>query len=388
MIDSTSLTFALLRRELCADTDISLPAVPDESILRQAFRLAARHDLAHIVGAALCKTGLVSGSPLAVQCKRQQILAVYRYERIAYALRQMCAVLEEAGIPHMLLKGAHLRRYYPTPEMRTSSDIDLLVKPDDLDRAIGRLTEALNYTRIRRGAHDELLRTQSGIDVELHFSLIETTDERSRRVSQILSTSWETAIPLEGAQFGCTMSVEMLYFYQIAHMAKHFTEGGCGIRFFMDVWVLEHRAPAPNHTRLDAMLAQGDILSFAAAAHRLAEVWFSEAEPDALTLDMANFVISGGVYGSIDNRVQLQRLKRGRFGYFLSRVFLPCRSMKYQYPVLQKHPWLLPFCEVHRWGRLLSKSTARRIQYELNVNQSVTPQSQTAVRDLLNRLGL
>lgn len=115
MIDSTSLTFALLRRELCADTDISLPAVPDESILRQAFRLAARHDLAHIVGAALCKTGLVSGSPLAVQCKRQQILAVYRYERIAYALRQMCAVLEEAGIPHMLLKGAASAAILPHP---------------------------------------------------------------------------------------------------------------------------------------------------------------------------------------------------------------------------------------------------------------------------------
>lgn len=385
MTDSTSLTLTLLRREL-TNTDIPMPAAVDEQILQQAFRLSVRHDLAHMVGAALMRTGIGQDYPIAAQFKRRQIMAVYRYEHITYELNRMCASLEAAGIPHMLLKGAHLRRFYPAPEMRTSSDIDLLVKTEDLNRAVKLLTGEIGYTHIRRGAHDVLLLTPSGIHLELHYDLIEA--EKYKAIREVLRNVWNSAVLLDGTAYGYTMSTEMLYFYHIAHMVKHFTEGGCGVRFFMDLWILEHRTPAFDREKLEAMLARCNLHTFAGAARGLAEVWFSGAPHDQLTQDMAQFVLSGGVYGSVENRVHLRRLENNRFRYLLSRIFLPYSTIKYQYPILQKHAWLLPFCEVHRWFRLLSKSTAKRIRYELNVNKFVSPESQAATRDLLSRLGL
>jgi hypothetical protein len=339
-----------------------------------------------MVGAALAHTGIRQDYPITAQFKRQQIMAFYRYERITYELGRMCAVLEAAKIPHMLLKGAHLRQYYPSPEMRTSSDIDLLVRPEDLDQAVKLLTDQIGYTNIRQGSHDIMLLTSSGIHLELHYALIET--EQYQTIQEILSHVWENALPLSDTAYGYTMSEEMLYFYHIAHMVKHFTEGGCGIRFFMDLWILEHRAPSYDHKKLETMLRKCNLYTFTEAARKLAEVWFSDEQTDDLTQDMAQFVLSGGVYGSLENRVKLQRLEKNHFRYLLSRIFLPYSTLKYQFPILQKHAWLLPFCEIRRWFRLLSNSTAKRIRYELDVNKTVSPELQAQTRELLSRLGL
>lgn len=386
MSDSTALTLALLRRELTSDPTIPLPAAVDTSNLLQAFRLSARHDLAHMVGAALKRDGLGGGSDVMQQFRRQRHLALYRYEYITFEIQRACAALEAEHIPHLLLKGAHLRKYYPAPEMRTSSDIDLLVKPCDLDRAITALTDRIGYTYVHRSSHDVLLLTPSGIHFELHYDLIE--HERYRQVRRILASVWESAVPMDGSAYGYTMSLEMLFFYHIAHMVKHFTDSGCGIRFFMDLWVLMHCTPSYDNDKLEKMLSDCGMLTFCRAVCDLAEVWFAGAEHTDLTKKIEKFVVSGGVYGSVENRVRLKRAESNRTSYLFSRIFLPYDSMKYQYPILQKHAWLLPFYEVHRWFRLLSKPTADRIRSEVAFNQSLPAEVQSETRELLKQLGL
>jgi len=385
MYESAVLTLALLRRELTGDSYL-LPAELDEEILRQVLFLSSRHDLGHIAGAALDKTEGTEAFSVIRDFRRLQHLALYRCEYIAYELERTCAALNAEKIPHMLLKGAHIRRYYPSPEMRTSSDIDLLVKTEDLARAVHVLTEQVGYAYVREGSHDVLFRTSNGMYFELHFVLTDAEQYRGKR--DISDAAWESAVLLEECEYSYIMSPEMLFFHHIAHMAKHFMEGGCGIRFFMDLWILKNRAPACDMETLRRMLSESGLTAFSDAVCALAEVWFSAAAPTALTDRMAEFVLSGGVYGSTQNRTLVKRANTNRFSYLLSRLFLPYDTMKYQYPVLKKHAWLLPFCEIHRWFRLLSGSTAKRIKNEIEFNNSVTAQTQAETRALLDQLGL
>ncbi|MFX7845188.1 nucleotidyltransferase family protein, partial [Acinetobacter baumannii] len=78
----------------------------------------------------------------------------------------------------------------------------------------------------------------SGQHIELHFNLIE--DHRIKGASAILNRVWDAAVPCGGWTYQYEMPDELFYFYHIAHMAKHVENGGCGIRPFLDIWVLMH----------------------------------------------------------------------------------------------------------------------------------------------------
>ena len=106
-------------------------------ILPALFKLAKRHDLAHLIGDALDKNGLLEeGSEAQKRFLRERNMAVYRYEQIQHEFEQICDVLVKAEIAFIPLKGSVIRPLYPEPWMRTSCDIDILVKEENLSAAI------------------------------------------------------------------------------------------------------------------------------------------------------------------------------------------------------------------------------------------------------------
>ena len=74
------------------------------------------------------------------------ILAM-RNLRMMHTLEWIAAAFDRAGIPLMVLKGAALYlTLYERPDRRAMDDLDLLVKPVDVDRAVV-LLEQLGYHR-------------------------------------------------------------------------------------------------------------------------------------------------------------------------------------------------------------------------------------------------
>ena len=353
--------------------------------LAPLYSLAVRHDLAHLLGHALFEEGVTDDSEATRAFEKQQMLAIFRYEGFAFEIGQVEAALEAAEIPFVILKGSVLRGLYPEPWMRTSCDVDVLVRPEDHAAAEACLTERLGYRREGEGDHDVTLVSEGGVHVELHFALVE--ERRAGGAFELLCRVWDYAAPREGFRFNCALADEFFYFYHVAHMAKHFAGGGCGVRSFLDLWFLEQM----NHdeTARDALLAEGGLLSFAAEARRLCRLWFSGEETADAPDDVARFVLFGGVYGSKDNYVAIQQKKRGgRVGYILARMFLPYREMRYLYPILQKCPVLLPVFWVWRWIDHLVHGGAKRSLRELERNRTLTPEERDATASMLSRLGL
>lgn len=380
----TDIMIALIRSEICGD-DLSsdIKDCITSNLLETLYAMSRHHDVCHIIASALARHELLEkGSELGAKFQKQQMLAVFRYEHLNYELDVLSEALENAKIPYLPLKGSVMRKYYREPWLRTSCDIDVLVHKDDLERAEAVFVKTLEYRAEGKGTHDVSFFSQSGVHVELHYEL----NEVKFRVFDVLSNVWSYSKADGGYRYA--MPDELFYFYHIAHMAKHFEEGGCGLRPFIDLWILD-RCVEHDRVLRDKLLADEKLLAFAEAARELSEYWFSQAEPTELALAMQQYILEGGVYGNIDNRIALHQSKRGgRLGYILSRIFIPYDTLKCYYPILEKHRWLTPICEVRRWFRILIGGKMKKSLYEMEVNNSISKDKIESTTDLIKRLEL
>ena len=351
------------------------------------YKLSKKHDIAHLIGDALSKQKLLeSGDEWAQKFQKERLLALYRYEQLNFALGEICQTLEAAEIPFLPLKGSVIRPYYPEPWMRTSCDIDVLVHEEDLDRAVAALTEGMNYRSGVKGSHDIPLFSPGGMHIELHYVLVE--DDVANQANATLSNVWQYTCEKEGYTYHMVMSDEMFYFYHIAHMAKHFEYGGCGIRSFLDLWILEQKIVYDTEKR-DELLKKGDLFTFAMASEMLSKVWFGDGMDTEVTQSMEKYILHGGVYGTMDNKVAVQQKRKGgKVKYLFSRVFLPYNSIKFHYPILEKHRWLMPFMQVRRWFKLIFLGGLKRSVNEISINATLSKEQQDSTQQLLKQLGL
>lgn len=382
------LFFALIRSQVCGEPlSDGEKALCTEECLEELYELSSKQDLAHIVSAALVKNQMLSNeSEIASKFKKKKMMSIYRYQGLGYEYETVCAAFDEAGFDYLPLKGAVIRKYYPEPWMRTSCDIDILVKNDDIERASSVLTDKLGYRREEMGNHDISFFSPSGFHMELHYDLVE--DGIAGKSNKTLASVWEYSHPIKDGSHHMEMSDGMFYFYHIAHMAKHFERGGCGVRTLLDGWILTHKVEGDIPER-EKLLTDGELYTFSKVVERLSDIWFSGAPYDEQALRIEEYIISGGTYGTVSNKVSVAQTKMGsKFKYAMSRIFLPYESLKFHYPVLQAHRWLMPVCQVRRWFKLLFKGGVKRSIRELQSNQKVTKEDNEDIAGLLKSMGL
>ncbi len=384
--DTIYILFAILRSVFHSNqmSDADKLLITDDSLL-EVVELASKHNIAHLIALGVLNSGLADNE-IKPQLEQIMFRAVYLYEKLNYELKQVSEALEKAGIPFIPLKGSVLRNYYPEPWMRTSCDIDILVHEKDLRTAITYLVENLKYTEHEQNSHDVSLFSPSGNHIELHYDLVEEGIAGSS--SEILGDIWDIVTVKDGYSYHYEMSDDMFYFYHIAHMAKHFENGGCGIRPFIDLLILDGIQEADKEKR-DELLQQGNLLKFAKAARKLSRIWFSSEQYDFISQQMEDYILQGGVYGNEKNRIIVQQQRHGGpIKYALSKIFLPYEIIKFHYPVLQKHKWLTPIMEIRRWFKLIFCGHLRRTTKELHYNNNITNTEAENMQNFLRSMGL
>lgn len=357
--------------------------LPDMVDLEAVYNLAKKHSLLHLAAYGLEKL-MLPDSEITRKFQAAKMQAIYHHVRMDYEYEQICRILETAQIPFIPLKGAVIRQYYPEPWMRNSCDIDILVKEESL---LAAETVLQSHGWLRRGEktfHDVSLFSASGVHLELHFSIV----EQFACIDYVLNQCWEYACPVEGKQYEYRFTKEFLLYHQLAHMSYHFVYGGCGVRSFLDLWILKNRCCWDEDILRDLCKKAG-LESYYDACMSLTEIWFQNGDHNALTLQMEQYVFHGGMYGKISNRVLLDQAKAG--GYWknlIKRVFFPYHRMIIKYPVLVKHKWLMPLFYLVRWGQLITKKRWKRTLRELASHQDNSKEDILKARDLLQYLGL
>ena len=151
----------------------------------------------------------------------------------------------------------------------------------------------------------------------------------------------------------------------IAHEYKHFMGSGTGLRSLLDTYVyLNQKGGELDWPYIESETQKLRIAEFERNNRELAVRLFSGEPLTEQDEDMLGYVLSSGTYGTMKNYVRNQIAKRGRLGYLLSIAFLPYRSMKMLYPILDPLPILLPICWVLRLVKAII-TKPKKVLYQL-----------------------
>ena len=209
--------------------------------------------------------------------------------RLLFLSRDILDTLDHHGIPSLLLKGMGTAGFYPSPLMRKSGDVDILIPdPGQLTKAIGVLEEhGLKVKETQLALHHVVMSFEDTIDVELHSLLAEPFDDE--RINRILMKQQRRLLskheaghatrPVAGEVAGGAtgdasehwaeydlssdddfvinrnvLGVELItlgdafHAYELLlHMLQHYLRSGFGIRLLCD-WVCFWNREIPEHT--------------------------------------------------------------------------------------------------------------------------------------------
>ena len=347
-----------------------------DEFLVDLFRLSDFHDLAHIVSFVLNKEGITTPEAF----KKKENLAKYRFGIHDYETERIKSVFEEEKVPYVILKGATIRKVYANPYLRPSGDIDVLVKKEDLKRVNEILIKQFGAKLIEEQQHDNLYRTENDVNIELHFSL-----GHNEEAKKLLKLTWATSEKTFG-EYGLKMPDKLLSVYLIFHMANHFKGGGCGVKSFIDLHLLNRHSGFSAQTGKE-LLEEIGLEKFADYSYALANYWFNDGKQSAILTDMERFVISGGVYGTLKQKTKVESAKTDS-DYYKRRIFLSFDEMKSRNRKLEKYPFLFPYYTLKRWCALLSGKKRRAIKQEIGYKKNFTDEKLQQTDALFKELGL
>lgn len=332
--------------------------IPQGIALDGLIALAERHNVANIIYYALRDLG-IENKRLSNAC----LLAIFADAKQQYYLDEIKQSFEKNKIRFLCMKGIVLKRLYPTTDMRTATDMDIYIDDENSEKAqelmteIGFKTESFNHE-----LQDDAYIADDIVHVELHRKLISNKcrwDEKCQDIVQRIT-------PKSEGSYEYVMTNEDFYLHMIGHMAKHMKYTGFGIRMVVDVWLyLEKFKSEMDLDILDERLKYCGLYDFNQVILKLNDYWFNSANASPATLQLADYVVTSGTFGTYEQLISTEaavnggKIKSksvGKLKKILQTVFLPYRNMCTLYPNLRNMPILLPIYWLRRaFDRLLHK---------------------------------
>lgn len=344
----TACMAAYLRGETLA------PTLSDEQ-WKALYAVAKRQSLSGALFVSLKRTAMPAA--MFARLQRDAYLTLARYEDQQQAIGDIRAALDAAGVTHAFFKGAVVRGYYRDPTMRSMGDIDAVIRERDRAASHEALLQAGFTVKTRNG--EVWVYTRDGVLFELH-TVVRRYNARIQ-YAEDYETLWQDTA--QENRFTVALRDDAQAAFVIAHLASHFSGGGCGIRQLMDVAACF--AHAPSSAAWEAVISRLEPLGIDGFARRLlwlCRVWFGCDVPDELCTPLDDAceqfllcrLLDDGTFGT-DERVMLAQLRRdtrrkqagGASGGVWRRIFPPARELRRRYGYA-KHPWLLPVAYGHR----------------------------------------
>lgn len=204
---------------------------------------------------------------------------------------------------------------------------------------------------------------------------------------------WKLAKPTKTSRFCFSPEEEFIYLF--THFAKHYRDGGIGLKHAVDLFVFKNANPALNQSYILAELKKLQLLSFYQNVSAMLRCWFSGESANKVTDFLTQRIFQSGAYGTPKARIIAQGTKTAKSvraknvwaKKLLQMVFLPYGGMAQRYPVLKKAPVLLPLFWVVRWADTLVFHRSH-IRQQKKVLQTLTKKEIENYQQQLNFVGL
>ena len=346
----------------------------------QILALARDHQLLPMVVDACYRLPGLAGTELLAAVRGNVRQQVFLQARKTGEFLLLYGKLREAGARPLVVKGIVCRSLYPQPDQRTSSDEDVLIRPEEFERCHGALRafgmEAGEAPEHFAAAYEIPYRKKgSPLLIELHKTLFPQGSDAYGDLNGFFEEVHDRAVEenVAGGRI-MTLSATDHLFYLICHAFKHFLHGGFGIRQVCDI-VLFARENEPRIHWAQVLENCESIRAAKFAASMFAigknhlglEVKLPAFWPmDVDEMPMLEDLLDAGIYGGADmdrkhsSTMTLQavaRQKQGKDagGGLIKSLFPKAASLENRYPYLKKHPWLLPVAWVSRMAKFAAK---------------------------------
>ncbi|MGN1444533.1 MAG: nucleotidyltransferase family protein [Acutalibacteraceae bacterium] len=318
-----------------------------------------------------------SGDVLEKSKKAAVAEAVLQTRRTESFLRFYRALSDE-GVFAVCVKGITLRCLYPEPDLRPSSDEDLIIDKSGMKLFLD-VSQRLGFTiRTENENQITVFDAANGLLVEAQTDFFLPGERISEKMNGFFSESRKhlKTIELQGVEIKTPDSTDTLI-YLICHVLKHYIRSGFGIRQICDI--LLYSKVFYQGIDFDCVLKKLREISadgFAADIFRIGKEYFGlpehfaqvfngrEVDPQKLLED----VLSAGVFGkSTAERTHSAALtlaavkgEKNVGKSAVKRAFVSFDELKSVYPEIKDRKWLYPYYSVLRLLSYLKKSDGIR----------------------------
>ncbi len=293
--------------------------------------------------------------------------SIYQTNHIRIA-KETIERFEYECIPVIILKGFIVRNFYQHPELRTMSDIDILVQKKDLDK-VDKLLNKLGYKEKDRNEKHAIYHKKGEFPIEVHWTL---SEQRFFKESNLFEDDiWKNAETINNKyKYILSLGIEDMIVYLILHMANHITSTGFGLRQLCDlVLVVNKNKEKINWNQVIEKCKYCRIYKFSIIIFKICNNLFDMSIPSQLLNDCNNLdinylnrlieqIIDNGVYGK-KNKVDAyaKSLSYDRYSdnnnaflfvKYIRFLFPPVYKISNKYKYVRKYRILAPIACIHR----------------------------------------
>ena len=271
------------------------PAGPDDSLDWDRRLEAAEAESLAPALAFVWKSAPPGRMPPAVRERLQRHLVegTARHLALSGELGRLLKSFEREPVTVIPLKGPVLAEtLYPHPALRPCSDLDLLIRREDLER-VDALLQRLGYRRVADAHsfrfdvaydHATVYETASGVRVDLHWALL--SEPRYSWDEREAETVWDRAVPVRVAgEEALGLCPEDLVLYLSVHLAVHHSLAG--LLWCYDLFlILERWSTTLDWQAVSARAARWRVRAAVYFALREVERLFGARAPVTLMRDL------------------------------------------------------------------------------------------------------
>lgn len=286
--------------------------------------------------------------------------------------------IEKAEIKYCVLKGITVAKLYNMPEVRISSDMDILIDEKSEKQVTGILKE-LGYETKERAKNDHHMKAYHAVGglLEVHVALYSIATDKIILDDEISYT--EEYVRLEDGTYSLGINDALVYL--TAHLIKHLINDGAGIRQMMDLLLyMKKYEKQIDWDKYNALMKKLGYDNFIAVVKGIGVKYWGMDFKDAVTEgggieELLEDCEIGGLFSMTEkdrkafyhiytqrragkNNAQhsMYRLTNSEISP-IRMLFPKCESMKARFSYVDKFPVLLPIGWMHRIIEIVLKQT-------------------------------
>lgn len=379
------------------------PHIDSDADFAEIERLAALHTVTGILGFMTKQYPYLFPPEKQKQLIHTYLSGVVFFSQKAAAMYALIEQMNQIELPHLLFKGFIVKNYYPIPELRNFGDIDILIKPTDRKKS-HELMLRLGYEAILM-KDSTYCYTKAGEFYEIHTAICSDRISEKIDLREYFQSIWENTLSFENYSYTYTLTPEYHFIYLLAHIAKHASVLGAGIRMYMDIAVyLLHFQNSLNWEWIFKELKSIQLYDFAFVVLSAVNDWFHIDLDNAglpfqipsiskqFSDEFLDYTMLGGIFGEGvrtvgESMLSIRGTEKSPFSktaILKKRLFPSSAELNSTYTYLQRFPFLLPAAWIQRifQASKRKKHYVRELQTVLSLDKDYVKNMQKLYKNL------